>query len=433
MSFYSVEQKYLAIGKESVRGTAATPTRYIPVGTDSELEYKLNHLEDEQLRGLLERFPPQAGTKDGNGKISNMDMTSDNCGEFFYSLLGSVSSAETASITIDATNNKLDFNIGATQLTATIASLTYPIGLVQTDAGTLCKAIYDAIHSAEAVGTYTVTYSRTTNKFTITRSAGTFNILWNTGTNTAVSIASTIGFSTAADSTGSLTYTSANTVNFAMTHTFTNGSLIQNPSYTLHMERALSKKMYNLSVVKTIGLKGAVDGKLTGDISTIFQTEAAETFTLTPVWVNPTPFMFYQTTFAFDAVNNLADIKDWTLNIDNLSMPQRVLSNSQDIKDVLTPGKMTTNGTFNAYFESEAQRTKFLANTAVALTITLQGNAIGAAFNKMVITLPEIHYKAYPFGNLDGLLGAAVSWDAYYNISGAKSVSVALTNGVTSY
>jgi hypothetical protein len=58
---------------------------------------------------------------------------------------------------------------------------------------------------------FTVTYSDSTGKFTITyANAATLSLLWNSGANTAQSIGTKLGFLVAADDTGSLTYTSDN-------------------------------------------------------------------------------------------------------------------------------------------------------------------------------------------------------------------------------
>jgi len=115
---------------------------------------------------------------------------------------------ETASlVVVTGTNDKLDFDIGSTELHATIDAGTYKAGLTQADSGTLCAKIKDALLAADATGTYTVSYSQNTKKFTIARSAGVFNILWETGTNTATSIAALTGYSALADDTGHLTYT----------------------------------------------------------------------------------------------------------------------------------------------------------------------------------------------------------------------------------
>lgn len=316
---YAIEQKYLSLGKESVRGTAVAPTRYIPVGVDSEIDYKLNLLEDEQLRGVMERFSPQAGTKECSGKITAMDVDSLNLGEMLLSLLGSVAS---------------------TQQGATIA----------------------------------------------------------------------------------------------YKHTFTNLNDVQHPSYTFHIERKLAKKQYPLSVVKSIAFNGAVDGKLMADIDFLAKSEAAEGFSPSPTWVDPTPFMFYQTVITIDSTPNTTDIKDWTLNIDNGSIAQRVLNGSQDIQDVLTFAKLLVSGTMNVYFSSETERAKFLAKTATALNIKLTGALIASTYyNTLEIDIPQIFYTAYPYGNLDGLLGAAVAFNGYYKISGTNTIKVYLTNTATSY
>lgn len=98
-------------------------------------------------------------------------------------------------------NDKMNFNVGGSELTATVSAGTYT-------ATTLAAAIVTALNAASA-GTYTAARSSATGKWTITKSAGTFELLTNTGTNVATSIWSTIGFSTASDNTGALTYTGA--------------------------------------------------------------------------------------------------------------------------------------------------------------------------------------------------------------------------------
>ena len=315
---YSIEKKYFAVGKETTRGTAVAPSRYIAVGADSEMEYKLNHIEDELVRGIFEKFPPFAGTKEGTGKLNNLDLTSTNCGELFLSCLGSVVSAQQG------------------------------------------------------------------------------------GTS-------------------------------AYKHTFTRASGLQLPSYTIHANRDLVQYQYPLSVVKSLAFTGSMDGqvKLSADI--LFKKEEAEGFALSPTWESPKPFMFHQTTIEIDGVDNLTDIKDWSLNIDNQSVAHRVLNGSQDIADILSFSKLLVSGGFTFYFGTEAERNKFLANTETQLKIKLVGDTIEDPYkHQLIITLPAIHYTAFPFGNIDGLLGAAVTFNAYYK-SGVNSVQLELTNTITSY
>lgn len=103
--------------------------------------------------------------------------------------------------------NKIDFDIGAGTVTATI-----PVGFYKTPHD-LAAAVLSAIQAA-AAGTYTFTYSNSTGKYTLTKSAGTLDVDWLTGTD---SIGATLGFT--ADDTGALTYASDVALSFASPQT----------------------------------------------------------------------------------------------------------------------------------------------------------------------------------------------------------------------
>jgi len=98
---------------------------------------------------------------------------------------------------ITDTNKYIDFNEGGGELTAILTTGTY-------DATSLCTEIKTRM---DAVGglTYTITYSDTSNKFTIAGS-GAFTILWQSGTNSANSVGDTIGYNVTADDTGGSSY-----------------------------------------------------------------------------------------------------------------------------------------------------------------------------------------------------------------------------------
>ena len=317
---YATEQKYLALGKESVRGTAVTPSRYIPVGKDTELDYKLELVEDAQVRALLERFPAKAGRLVGVGRISNLEIAPDMAGELIYSLLNKVAT---------------------------------------THSGTL-----------------------------------------------------------------------------AYLHKFTKDStVLQNQSYTIHIGRGLNTKMYNLGVVKSMAFKGTGDGKVTADADVLFQQEAAETFSPSPSWASQlTPLMFYNTKLTFDVTDDTTTIKDWNLTIDNQAFAKWVLNQKQYCTDILCSGKLQVSGGFTAYFEDETRRGDFLAGTSQKLVITCTGDLIETSnYNELIFTLPKVIYKAYPFGDVDGLLGAAVTFDAYYDLSSSETIDIQLQNTNTSY
>jgi len=97
-------------------------------------------------------------------------------------------------------NDAIDFNEGASEFNATLDSGVYTAADLATE--------IDTQLTAEGAGTYTVAYNAVTMKFTIVKSAGTFQLLWNTGANAANNAGDLLGYAVSADDTGALTYTS---------------------------------------------------------------------------------------------------------------------------------------------------------------------------------------------------------------------------------
>jgi hypothetical protein len=96
MTLYAIEAQRFGLKKEAVRGTAeTTPTKWYPTRGPATIDYALQHLEDKGLRGVAAQFPPLAGPKIGTGKIP-LYFDAQHLGEFFYSLLGALSSAQQA-------------------------------------------------------------------------------------------------------------------------------------------------------------------------------------------------------------------------------------------------------------------------------------------------------------------------------------------------
>lgn len=119
-------------------------------------------------------------------------------------------------ISITSATKYIDFNTdgGGSDYTATLTVKTYktPMDLAREIATKM---------TAAAGQTISCSYSSSTGKFTITKASGSgsFQILWNTGTNTANTAATKIGFSAAADSTGATTYTSATAQDYSPSYT----------------------------------------------------------------------------------------------------------------------------------------------------------------------------------------------------------------------
>jgi hypothetical protein len=215
-------------------------------------------------------------------------------------------------------------------------------------------------------------------------------------------------------------------------HTFTRLNSLQMPSFTFFEDRGISVKRYPLTVIKKLAFSGGVDGKAQVEADLLFKTEEPSA-AFTPSLGAPKPLMFHQTDFKIDGVSDI-NVRSWSLNVDNGSVALRTLNQSRDVRDIVSPGKFIIDGGFEIYFESETQRQRFLDGNAAALEIVLAGDIIEDTFkNEVKLSLPEVRYSAYPFGNLDDLLGAAVTFQAEFKASAGHSLQAILTNAVTGY
>lgn len=94
MAIFTAMLQQFGLAKESVRGTAeAAPSKWYPSRGVPELDFMLEHLEDEGLRGSVEMYPPVAGMKVGEANIPFV-ADAQMLGEAFYSLLGTVNSVQ---------------------------------------------------------------------------------------------------------------------------------------------------------------------------------------------------------------------------------------------------------------------------------------------------------------------------------------------------
>ena len=98
---------------------------------------------------------------------------------------------------VTTANNDIDFKEDAGDLLATITPATYTAQTLVTEIKTRMDA---------AGGTYTVSYSESTGKFTIART-GNFTLLWQSGANTAHTAGSLLGFIITSDDGPAETFT----------------------------------------------------------------------------------------------------------------------------------------------------------------------------------------------------------------------------------
>ncbi len=151
------------------------------------------------------------------GKVSQMSIEA-NAGEL---LNGSFSFVGTEyffnPIEITASTKYLDFTDDSGTYAVSVTASLYK------DPNALAAALQTAMDAATTT-TPTVTYSSSTGKFTIKTAGALLSLLWNTGTNAANSIGSKLGFTVAADDsgTGATTgYTSDNAMTLTAPHSAT--------------------------------------------------------------------------------------------------------------------------------------------------------------------------------------------------------------------
>ena len=124
-------------------------------------------------------------------------------GTTFQKALGNIKAIYTAGheefVIQENYNDSIDLNEGGSELNATITGGVYT-------ATTLATAVKTALEKA-AVATFTITYSRVTNKFTIASDGGILQLLWESGSNVATAAGLLLGFDTKSDDTGAVTYT----------------------------------------------------------------------------------------------------------------------------------------------------------------------------------------------------------------------------------
>jgi len=126
-------------------------------------------------------------------------------------------------IEIDSDNKYLDFAEGALE----------PERSAEIDAGwylpdELATAVQTALNAVTAAsGDYTVSYSRTTDKFTIETDQAYLDLLWSTGSNAASGCHTSLGFASGADDTGATSYAADN----MLPNRFASGQPVRSPEH----------------------------------------------------------------------------------------------------------------------------------------------------------------------------------------------------------
>jgi hypothetical protein len=120
-------------------------------------------------------------------------------------------------ITITSSNKYIDFtDDGGT----TVGILTEDTYKDPNELAAHIQTVCAAAAAASGGDDFLCTYSSATGKFTLSTTTGTvLSLLWNTGANTANGAHTTLGFLSAADDTGALSYTSDNAQDWSSPYT----------------------------------------------------------------------------------------------------------------------------------------------------------------------------------------------------------------------
>lgn len=165
-------------------------------------------------------------------------------------------------IRIESADRYIDFSLGAGQLTATINAKLYK------SPHELASAIEAALVATGATGSFEVDYKdygAASGKFYIAHQGAPFSLLWNTGTNTANTIADKIGFSSAADDTGASGYFSDTEQSWAAPYSQvadanTNPLIVKNNEVLFGtFERTICTEVQEMTITVTNTLQDVTD------------------------------------------------------------------------------------------------------------------------------------------------------------------------------
>src|SRR3990167_89802 len=217
----------------------------------------------------------------------------------------------------------------------------------------------------------------------------------------------------------------------AYLHTFTPAAVLTPDSYTFFLDRSMNVMKYNLGQVSKITLDISPDNFVMFTADVMFKSEAAGSIG-TPSFVESEELTFQHVTFKIDTVAN-TELKSASIVLENGLFPKRVTSQSQDPEDfIVTQHKWS--GAMTIYFEDATERNKFLAGTTSSLQFQIIGDTISGAYKYTVdVFIDKVQYTAFPYGDEDGLLAAAVSFEATYDSTDTRIGYIAITNINTAY
>lgn len=423
----------IAVGEESTWGTAVAPTKAIEIISEG-----INVAEERLHSGAI----PQIYTDDD--EVSKGAVTVSGEAEIetrwegqellLKHAMGGAASAEATSFVITLnTNDFIDFiEESGSELSAQITAGTYSLGADSSVAGSLCKAIKDAMELV-GDGTYTVTHNTSTHIITIAVSGSkvTFKMLGSTGTNKTKSAMTTLGYAMT-DQTLAASQVAGTAVVPVYTHTFTLTDALPT-GLTIEVDKDTTAFLVEGGKINTFSMAIEYGNFLKTKIGII--GEDMTTTTVTALTPSTSPLItFAQGSISYAGSTVQVTQASFSLN-NNLKADRRFIG-SRLIAEPTRSKKIEVNGTIQLEFDGVAQYNDFRAATSRALVLTFTGetSAIKTGYSySMVITFPVIKLTAaMPKFNAEGPLTIDLPFKAYASSGAAREFNIVLTNKIVS-
>jgi hypothetical protein len=432
----------LAFGKETAYGTAVARTNLICINSDGlavEEESIISECLNADFTDIEDMY---RGNVNAGGDIE-YEMRYEGSELLIENLLGTKTTAEQAAYVIDATNNKIDFTEdGGAELTATLSSSTYILGASSATAGTLCAEIKTALEAAGA-GTYTVAYSRTTKKITISVATGASAVvfLFGSGTNKLVSPCLDLGYA-ASDTVSGASAVAANTIESVFKHSFKRSADTDDLQAGLTMELLMDgnlatakSRLYEGCMLNSMDFSIEAGGKLMASMNVLAEDESLlDTETVSALTYDKKPIaLAKQGVLSYGGSTETAVVSAFSCTLGMNLKDDRYGIGSNLRKKPLPNGKMEITGTMSVEFEGKTKYDDFRNNTskAIAITFTSVDMIVGAVPYAITFSFPTTKLQgATPQVSDSGLVSVEIPFTAGGVDVNNKGVVVELTNSI---
>jgi hypothetical protein len=425
------------LAKESLAGTFVEPTKFVRFIPPFQFSRDIDLIISQGVRGVADAVTKvaQGAAALKSGKINLEVEPEGGIGQHLMAAFGTDTATETANFTVTLnSNDTIDFTEdGGLEVSATLTPGTYPMGASSAVAGSLCKLVKDQMEAAGGAPTYTVTYSYTTKKMTITKNSGVFVIKWATGTNTAKSAKTLLGF-TNADTASAIAATSDSTTgNFIMSHAFTRVASAALPTYSWWQKNGINYPQFAGCMLNSLefDIKAKEFVVASADWAGL-KYEAGGT-TKSASYSPKQPFKFSQAVLTVGGSANV-DYEELKIKFDNMVDLLHVIGNGIDASKNYSKGfKVSLSASL--IVEDSTEWDKFIAGSSSSFAVAITGSEIagGAVPFSLAFDIPEIYYQAAPIPIGKDLIKIAFTAAGQLNVSAGYTGKVTLINNEADY